>query len=111
MHDSGAHVKRRRVVPQFEIRRPWRPVESLPARCHIAGMAKTPKRPRDPNQLGKLIVDLSTGEAEEQMPVEPPKNEAAAELGRKGGAARARAMTPERRAEIAKRAAEKRWEK
>ena len=26
-------------------------------------MAKHPKRPRDPNQLAKLIVDISTGEA------------------------------------------------
>jgi hypothetical protein len=29
-------------------------------------MPKTPNRPRDPNQLGKLIVDLSVGEAKEQ---------------------------------------------
>lgn len=74
-------------------------------------MAKHPKRPRDPNQLGKLIVDLSVGEAEEIVPVEPPKNEAAAEMGRRGGAARARTMAPERRAEIARKAAEKRWGK
>jgi hypothetical protein len=26
-------------------------------------MAKHPKRPRDPNQLAKLIVDIATGEA------------------------------------------------
>jgi hypothetical protein len=67
------------------------------------------KRPRDPNQLGKLIVDISVGEVEDRAPEWPPKNEAAAELGRKGGAARAKAMTPERRAEIARKAAEKRW--
>ena len=40
-----------------------------------------------------------------------PKESAAAELGRKGGAARAKNMTPERRAEIAKKAAAKRWHK
>ncbi len=72
-------------------------------------MAKHPKRPRDPNQLGKLIVALSVGESEEERPSEPLKNEAAAELGRLGGRARADRMTPERRAEIARKAAQKRW--
>jgi hypothetical protein len=67
------------------------------------------KRPRDPNQLGKLIVDISTGEVEGRAPAGPPKNEAAAELGRMGGRARADSMTAERRAEIAKKAAAKRW--
>lgn len=68
-----------------------------------------PKRPRDPNQLGKLIVDLSVGEAEEEVSAEPPKNEAAAALGRLGGAARAKSMSADKRAEIAKKAAEMRW--
>jgi hypothetical protein len=36
---------------------------------------------------------------------------AAATLGKLGGKARAAGMTPERRAEIAKKAAAKRWEK
>jgi hypothetical protein len=36
---------------------------------------------------------------------------AAAQLGKLGGAARAKSMTPERRAEIAKKAAESRWRK
>ena len=31
-------------------------------------MAKPPKRPRDPNQLAKLIVDISTGEVEDIDP-------------------------------------------
>ena len=31
-------------------------------------MTKRPKRPRDPNQLGKLIVDLATGERMEEKP-------------------------------------------
>ena len=39
------------------------------------------------------------------------KDLAAAALGRKGGAARAASMTPERRAEIARLAAAKRWAK
>jgi hypothetical protein len=69
-------------------------------------MPKHPKRPRDPNQLAKLIVDLATGGATE-API--PQDSAAAELGRKGGAARAKALTPEQRAEIARRAATLRW--
>jgi hypothetical protein len=39
------------------------------------------------------------------------KDPAAKALGKKGGAARAKAITPERRAEIAKKAATKRWPK
>jgi hypothetical protein len=31
----------------------------------------TPKRPRDPNQLGKMIVDLATGERQEEKPGPP----------------------------------------
>lgn len=71
-------------------------------------------RPRDTNQLAKRIVDLSTGEESETDPYKG-KNPAAVELGRlggkKGGKARAESMTPERRKEIAKKAAEKRWSK
>lgn len=66
-----------------------------------------PKRPRDPNQLAKLIVDIASGEESDEAPV---KDEAAVSLGRKGGKARAAAMTPERRAEIARAAAKKRWQ-
>lgn len=72
-------------------------------------MTKTPKRPRDPNQLAKLIVDIATGDQTETLP--SPKDEAAAALGRKGGAARAASMTPERRAEVARKAAAERWRK
>lgn len=72
-------------------------------------MTDTPKRPRDPNQLAKLIVDIATGDQTETLP--QPKDEAAQSMGRKGGAARAASMTPERRAEIARKAAAKRWAK
>jgi len=74
-------------------------------------MTKRPKRPRDPAQLAKFVVDVATGEIEdrEPTPAEQGKDPAAAALGRKGGAARAAKMTPERRQEIAKRAAQKRW--
>ncbi len=72
------------------------------------------KRPRDANQLAKLIVDIATGEAEEpkQDPAEG-KDPAAVALGRrgglKGGKARAERMTAEQRSEAARRAARARW--
>lgn len=66
------------------------------------GMKKPPK---DPNQFGKFIVDAATNE----------KDPAAVALGRKGGLkggkARAKKLTPERMSEIAKKAAQKRWNK
>ena len=71
-----------------------------------------PKRPRDPNQLAKLIVDIATGEVEDPSPDEG-KDPAAVALGRKGGLkggkARAAKMTAEQRSEAAKKAAAARW--
>jgi hypothetical protein len=73
-------------------------------------MVKHPKRPRDPNQLGKLIVDLSVGEVIEAEPMPgSPAVEFARQGGLKGGQARAEALTPQRRREIARIAAKKRW--
>ena len=73
-----------------------------------------PKRPRDPNQLAKLIVDLATGEiVENSTDSDSGKNPAAVALGKlggkKGGQARAKKLTPEQRREIARRAALARW--
>lgn len=75
-------------------------------------MATKPKRPRDTNQLAKFIVDIASGDLE--LPkTDDGKDPAAVALGRKGGLkggkARAAALTPERKAEIAKRAATARW--
>lgn len=74
---------------------------------------KHPKRPRDPNQLAKSIIDIATGQKPDRDPTpeEQGKDPAAVALGKKGGKARADAMTPERRAEIARSAAESRWKK
>jgi len=58
-------------------------------------MAK-PKRPRDPNQLAKLIVELSTGDAQEQDQDagKDPKAVRRGQLGSmKGGKARAKSLT------------------
>jgi len=74
----------------------------------------SPKRPTDPNQLAKSIVDQATGQVptQEQPPVQE-KNPAAVALGKlggkKGGPARAKKLTPEERSEIAKKAAFTRW--
>jgi general stress protein YciG len=53
-----------------------------------------------------MVAKIATGEIEDER---EELTSAAAQLGRKGGKARAANMTPERRAEIARRAAEKRW--
>jgi hypothetical protein len=71
-------------------------------------MAK-PKRPRDPNQLAKLIVDIATGESQEDGPQESPKAKAGRLGGIKGGKARAAKLPAKRRKAIAKKAAATRW--
>jgi len=72
---------------------------------------KGEKRPRDPNQWAKRITDIVSGEVEDREPTpeEQGKDPAAVALGRKGGKARAERITSERRKEIAKKAAQKRW--
>ena len=77
----------------------------------LSGMQKHPKRPRDPNQLGKLIVDLSVGEADDSknMPNDSGKDPAAMALGKKGGKARDKALSKKRKSQIAKKAAKARW--
>ena len=72
-----------------------------------------PKRPRDPNQLAKSIIDIATGQKPDRDPTpeEQGKDPAAVALGKKGGKARSEAMTPERRAQIARAAAAKRWQR
>lgn len=75
-------------------------------------MTNRPSRPRDANQLAKRIVDLATGAISEERPADlTPAQEFARSGGLKGGAARAQALSPERRAEIAREAAKKRWNK
>jgi hypothetical protein len=69
--------------------------------------------PKDPNQLAKYILDVTTGDAEK---IEPPKKNPAAvalaALGAsKGGKARARSLSSKRRKAIAKKAATARWSK
>jgi hypothetical protein len=70
---------------------------------------KGEKRPADVVGNAVHVMRIATGEIEEGAPIDDGKDKAAQALGRKGGAARAANMTPERRAEIAKKAAAKRW--
>lgn len=71
------------------------------------------KRPRDPAQLAKLMIDIASGEVEDRAPTpeEQGKNSAAATLGQRGGSARAKKLNPERRVEIARLAAKARYAK
>jgi len=73
---------------------------------------KPPKRPRDPNQLAKLIVDIATGQAQEAA-IKPSIKQDMVALGRagglKGGRARSESLTADKRSEIAKAAAAARW--
>jgi len=67
------------------------------------------KRPADAIGLAVMIGKIATGEIEDER--DDTLSSAAAEMGRKGGQKRAANMTPERRSEIAKAAAAKRWSK
>lgn len=66
------------------------------------------KRPADAIGRAVQIAKIATGEIEDER---EELSSAAAQLGRKGGKKRAENMTPERRKEIARKAAEKRWTK
>ncbi len=75
-------------------------------------MAKHPKRPRDPNVLAKLIVDMSTGEVPNDSPSpghETPEIAARRKWAKKGGKARAKKLSEQKRRQIAKKAAQARW--
>jgi hypothetical protein len=78
------------------------------------------KRPRDPNQLAKWIVDQSTSDTPEPEPTAipaPPVNlsEYMAAIGRKGGQIggkrRMKTMTKAARSKVAAKAAKARWKK
>ena len=75
--------------------------------------ARRPKRPKDPNQLAKLIVDVSTGNAKDQDPNEG-KDPLAVELGRRGGLkgkGRWAKLSPEQRKELGRSLVYARWRK
>ena len=77
--------------------------------------SKRGQGPKDFNQIAWEVVQKAIGEMPKEEPPDPSKNAAAVTLGRlgglKGGKARKEALSPERRKEIAQKAAQKRWSK
>ncbi len=71
---------------------------------------KGQKRPADVISNAVRVMQVATGEAEEEFD-DNGKDPAAKALGAKGGAARARKLTAKQRSEIARMAAMKRWAK
>ncbi len=67
------------------------------------------KRPADVIGAAVKVMRIATGEEEDTPPPDSGNDPAAVSMGKRGGAARAAGMTPERRAEIARKAAVKRW--
>ncbi len=85
-------------------------------------MPKRSSKAEDPDhqQIARSVLDAVAPDAEPEEEAQAPpdekvKNPAAVALGRlgglKGGKARAEKLTPERRSEIAKKAANARWTK
>lgn len=77
---------------------------------------RSSKRPTDPNELAKLMVDIATGDANDVVnEAVITKNPAAVALGRlggqRGGKARADSLTAEQRKDIATKAAAARWKR
>jgi hypothetical protein len=71
-------------------------------------MPRTPKghkRPADVIANAVTVMKIATGEIEESGTTEDGKSKAAVELGRKGGLARAKALSQRRRKQIARIAA------
>jgi hypothetical protein len=66
------------------------------------------KRPADTVANAIRVAKILTGEIEEDTG-DSGKDKAAQALGKKGGAARRDKLSPERRAEIARKAASTRW--
>lgn len=71
------------------------------------------KRPADVIGAAVKVMRIATGEEPEDIdtPESRGKDPHASAMGKKGAAARAKAVSPARRKEIAKKAAEKRWKK
>ena len=77
---------------------------------HMPKGPKGQKRPADVISNAVRVMRIATGEIEEELEADG-KDRAAKSLGARGGKARADKLTPERRSEIARKAAAKRWAK
>ena len=69
------------------------------------------KRPADVIGAAIKVARIATGEEAEDRatPESEGKDAAAVSMGKRGGVARAAKLTPEKRAEIARKAATERW--
>jgi len=89
--------------------------ERIRSVAYLCFMAKKKKLPTDVNQRAKSILDMVTDESEDTKTDEDLVKAAAGILGRKGGLkggnARAAALSPKKRSDIAKKAAAARWNK
>lgn len=70
-----------------------------------------PRRPRDPNQLAKLVVDIASGEVEDTVSAKMRRGTKlrGSAGGIRGGPARAKALSAEQRKAVAEKAARTRW--
>ena len=78
----------------------------------VAKHATNPEGPQAPADVignAVAVMKVAIGEADEADQAKDGKNPAAVELGRKGGRARATALSARKRREIAKKAARSRW--
>lgn len=71
-------------------------------------MAKKSKLPKDTNKRAKSVVEQATGQDQVNNTLTPAQILGKAG-GKKGGPARAKALSAKRRKEIAKKAAAARW--
>ena len=78
-------------------------------------LKRTSKTKEDENTIASQIVEMTTDQPAKPDKPKKEKNPAAVALGRlgglKGGKARAEKLSPEKRREIARKAAKARWDK
>jgi hypothetical protein len=72
---------------------------------------KGQKRPADVIGNAVKAIRIATGEQQQTLGADDGKDPAAKSLGARGGRARAKALSPRQRAEIAQVAARARWNK
>ncbi|HEY5829753.1 MAG: RNA-binding protein [Hyphomicrobiaceae bacterium] len=70
---------------------------------------KAQKRPAGATGNAAKVLRIAAGGEQEDFPADDGKDKAAQSLGRRGGKARAAALSAKRRVEIARKAAAKRW--
>jgi hypothetical protein len=79
-------------------------------------MVKRSSTKRDFMQIAREVVEKAIGEHMDGTPLEPDTRDPhfvalGSKGGKKGGSARAKALSPKRRSAIAKKAAETRWKR